>query len=584
MRKFALTIAAILVMGSAFGQVWSYDWHGAAFRLPNENLTMKDGFLYTSGYFTNYLTWVDADPTIGVDSLFPVSLINGFVSKIDTIGNYHWAIPLYGHNMEIKDVKVDKNGNVFVLGVSGQTDFDLDPSINVAGPINGFPTFYFLAAYDQNGDYLTHFEFYHTSYRIAIDDSDDIYITGQYQGLVDFDFTSGTDTIRASTYVSYYVSKIDLINNQYIWTKTFGGTDTLTDGWIEDIEIIGSKIAMVGAFQGSDIDLNPWGNTFIAANLGTDGTRATFISILDTAGNFIDGASISGMNYDFQPLGISLAQDASIDIAATSMIDNDTLFVSSNGQISNIYSGVEESTTLIRFSASLAYEWSRVITSSGYSLFLEVDGNNDYVYLAGFFNDTLFQIENGVYRTLAVAQPGIAARTLIGYQSDGTLMGIERDSSLSSTPTTVSVSAKGIEIASNGDLYISANVSSTINAEFDLDPSQAIVSTTLTDTANYLGASYILKLNFNGFVNTQNPEAPAKVVAYPNPAKQDLRIQSESPFDKVTLQDLQGRVLMSQTFDAAKSHMLDLSAISSGVYLLTIEGESGRVTSKIVKQ
>ncbi|MBK9448511.1 MAG: T9SS type A sorting domain-containing protein [Bacteroidetes bacterium] len=74
------------------------------------------------------------------------------------------------------------------------------------------------------------------------------------------------------------------------------------------------------------------------------------------------------------------------------------------------------------------------------------------------------------------------------------------------------------------------------------------------------------------------------MLVYPNPTTQDLRIQSESPFSKVTLQDLQGRVLMSQTFDAVQNQTLDMSAISSGVYLLTIEGEMGRVTSKVVKQ
>ncbi|MBK9448510.1 MAG: hypothetical protein IPN95_03665 [Bacteroidetes bacterium] len=49
MRKFALTIAAILVMGSAFGQVWSYDWHGACRKVAYHDTKLAgDGLFYSA--------------------------------------------------------------------------------------------------------------------------------------------------------------------------------------------------------------------------------------------------------------------------------------------------------------------------------------------------------------------------------------------------------------------------------------------------------------------------------------------------------------------------------------------------------
>lgn len=585
MRKFALTIAAILVMGSAFGQVWSYDWHGACTRSEVADLYQRGKFIYIIGGYDDVFSKLDFDPTNGSDSLSSLTIHSGYLTKMDTSGNYFWSIPLYGQQTYITDVVVDGTGNIFVLGGGGAANFDIDPSANQSVSQNGYSYISYIAVYDSSGNYLNHLEYdgnFVNCYRLALDDLDNLYLGGSYSQLWDFDVFSGTDTIRPFGLGQSFVSKIDPLSSTYFWTRVFGSSDSLGSDYLQDLEISHSKIAVLAAYDGSAADLNPWGNGFLISNPCQDSSYyQSYLSLLDTSGNFLNGAGISGNQNEFSPFALDISENEEIYAIGSASSSFDSVEVNSNGNFYSVESGREESNILIKFDAQLNPDWFKVISSSYYCEFPSLTCNDNRVYISGYFADSIFDFSNGTEYLIETSPIDADPRTLIGYLQDGTYMGFERDYAI--TPVSGSFGA-GILMDANEDIYIVANFLGSGNVELDLDPGSGVASTSATSPANSIGGYYILKLNFNGFVNSQNPEAPAKVVAYPNPTTQDLRVQSESPFDKFTLQDLQGRILMSQTFDAVQSYSLDLSAITSGVYLLTTEGEMGRVTSKVVKQ
>ncbi len=585
MRKFALTIAAILVMGSAFGQVWSYDWHGACTRSEADGLYQRGKFIYIIGGFDNYFQSLDFDPTTGSDSLSSATIHNGFVTKMDTAGNYFWSIPLHGQQTYLTDIAVDASGNVFVLGGCGPTNFDLDPSQNQSVSPNGYSWLSYIAVYDSMGNYLKHLECNGNivnGYRLAIDDVDNLYLGGSYNRVWDFDVFSGVDTIRPFGLGQSFVTKINPMSETYFWTRIFGSSDSLGNDYVQDLEISKSKIAVLGAYTGNAAELNPWGTGFLLTNPCQDSSRfQSYLSMMDTSGNFLNGAGISGKLSEFSPFAVGIANNGETFAVGYASSAFDTVKLNINGNSYTVESGREESNVLLKFDAQLNPDWYKVISSSSYCEFPSIVCNDNRVYISGYFADTIFDYSNGVEQIIDTSPIDSDPRTLIGYLSDGTYMGVERDHAI--TPVSSSF-GQGIQMDADENLYIVANFNGTGNVELDLDPGSGVASTSATSPANTIGGYYILKLNFNGFVATENPHSPAQVLVYPNPATQDLRIQSESPFSKVTLQDLQGRVLMSQTFDAVQSQTLDMSAISSGVYLLTIEGEMGRVTSKVVKQ
>lgn len=93
------------------------------------------------------------------------------------------------------------------------------------------------------------------------------------------------------------------------------------------------------------------------------------------------------------------------------------------------------------------------------------------------------------------------------------------------------------------------------------------------------------RFKFAQSVSTQNPEQPI-VEVYPNPAQDMLFVSQphERPFDRLSLYDLGGRLLKTQSF----CHLIaqvDLSGLPSGELVLKMESGSGVSTSrKFVKK
>ena len=72
---------------------------------------------------------------------------------------------------------------------------------------------------------------------------------------------------------------------------------------------------------------------------------------------------------------------------------------------------------------------------------------------------------------------------------------------------------------------------------------------------------------------------------YPNPVTNHLQIetQANTPLH-FQLTDLQGRVLLNQTWTGQQSQSIDLSHLAQGLYLYTILVDDKRQTGKLVKQ
>ncbi len=126
------------------------------------------------------------------------------------------------------------------------------------------------------------------------------------------------------------------------------------------------------------------------------------------------------------------------------------------------------------------------------------------------------------------------------------------------------------------------------------------LSTTDPDYANYPNGNW--RIDALGFsctptnktymVAQSNPIKPIvagieqlslnKVIVYPNPATNTLTIETESGNSIYQLQDLTGKVLLSGSVTATK-FSLDISALSKGIYLLSLIDGEQQVNRKVVK-
>jgi hypothetical protein len=97
--------------------------------------------------------------------------------------------------------------------------------------------------------------------------------------------------------------------------------------------------------------------------------------------------------------------------------------------------------------------------------------------------------------------------------------------------------------------------------------------------------------NFQYFTRTLGtPEARQAGLAltlYPNPAQDLLHIDlagNTQRLQKVTISDLTGKTVLSQTFEAEDRKQVQVEQLPAGIYLLNLETDKGTVVKKFVKQ
>lgn len=71
-----------------------------------------------------------------------------------------------------------------------------------------------------------------------------------------------------------------------------------------------------------------------------------------------------------------------------------------------------------------------------------------------------------------------------------------------------------------------------------------------------------------------------RVVVGPNPVRDRVRIQTEAPLIGWSLYDVQGRLIQ----EADSSDQVNVSKLPSGLYLLHVQTEAGRVSQKLIKE
>jgi hypothetical protein len=260
------------------------------------------GDVYITGWFTGTN---DFDP--GPNKFTLTSGIGnnaGFVLKLDASGNFKWVSGLiggwncfgYGNALDI-----DASGNIYTTGIlRGITDFDPGPGIY---NLNIFPEEAFVLKLDPLGNFIwvKHLGgvMDDEAYGIVLDEEANIYTTGTYRGIADFDPGIGVYNLQTVNN-AIFISKMDKDGN-FIWAKSID--DTIGSGTGYSIALDGSgNVYTSGAYAGTlDFDPGPGtftlnGNNTVTANNVGSGANI-FISKLDPNGNFLWAGTMCNSGY-----------------------------------------------------------------------------------------------------------------------------------------------------------------------------------------------------------------------------------------------------------------------------------------------
>lgn len=264
--------------------------------LPNVGVGIvsdKFGNTYITGTFHGT---VDFNPGAAVNNLTSNGVEDVFVLKLDINGNFVWVRSFGGISAEhVCEIILDSNNNVFVAGSFYNTvDFNVNADIyNVSS--NGERDIYILKL-DALGNYI----WVRTmgaggrdvAEGIAVDASNNIYTTGSFSNTVDFDPSTSTSNLVASTFYSAFVQKLSN-SGTLVWAKCIGGTGTAkAEGCGISINAAG-EVYTTGVFQNT-VDFNP--NTAVNNITAVSGQDA-YVQKMNSNGIYMWSFNINSGGY-----------------------------------------------------------------------------------------------------------------------------------------------------------------------------------------------------------------------------------------------------------------------------------------------
>ncbi len=242
----------------------------------------KSGNVIVTGYFSG--SAYDFDPGPGVSTLSSAGSFDCFVLKLDTAGNYLWAKRMGGTGDDRGNaVAVDQNNAVLTTGQYSGT-VDIDPGSNVFNLTGNNSSNTYIQKLDAAGNFIWAKSFNSTQYVTGISlvtgMQSEIYITGIFQGTVDFDPGTGVNNLTSPANSTCYIVKLGT-SGTFKWSRQFIGGPNLPKHIEYDPQ---TAIFVTGLWSGT-VDFDP--GPLTQSRNSSAGSTDIFIEKLDTAGNYL---------------------------------------------------------------------------------------------------------------------------------------------------------------------------------------------------------------------------------------------------------------------------------------------------------
>lgn len=360
---------------------WARTWGGTSLLIGNGVAVFNNDNVYTTGYFYSN---VDFDPDPDDED---IHMSNGgpdaYLTKFDSSGDFIWARTWGGDSSDsTSGLSVDASGNIYVPGGFWSAIVDFDPSGMTDYHTSEGSCDAYLSKFSPTGDFIWARTWggagYDTCNGAAVDNSNNIYLVGTFEGTVDFDPGSGTFNGISLGSNDAFLSKFTSSGN-FQWSLTWGGIAfdysgrVATDGF--------SNIYVIGSYNDT-VDFDPGPGT---DNHTSNGYDKAFLSKFDLSGDFQWALTWGG-----EENGLAdIAQNDSDSVFVTGRFTGTTDFnpglgtaiVSPNG-LSDAY--------ISKIDSSGSFQWVRTWGGADHerALAVAVDDLN-ILYIAGNFADTV---------------------------------------------------------------------------------------------------------------------------------------------------------------------------------------------------
>ncbi|MBS1501739.1 MAG: hypothetical protein JST32_06740, partial [Bacteroidetes bacterium] len=215
--------------------------------------------------------------------------------------------------------------------------------------------------------------------QVKADKQNNIYITGIFQGTVDFDPSAGVYNLTSyagsfDTYVAKYTT-----NGTLIWAVAFGGSgiDQVNDMTLD----ANGNPTVIGQFNSSVMDVDPGPGV---TNLSNNGDWDAFVVKFDTNGKFQWGKSLGGGLTDY---GDRVSVDASGNVVAAFKYEASVSVGGYNFTSQGAFNGL-----VVKYDVSGNVQWAVNIVdgSDSEARAVAVDGNGNVLVCGNFTTNDNF--------------------------------------------------------------------------------------------------------------------------------------------------------------------------------------------------
>lgn len=179
----------------------------------DHSLSLKldtSGNIYTTG---NFKESVDFNPGTGSFNLTSIGDYDIFIQKLDNNGNFIWANRIGGISQDkCWSMDLDALGNIYTTGFFREA-VDFDPGLGTAflfSTSGGTDTY--IQKLNNNGELIWAKKiggiYFDEGQEITVDNADNIYLTGDFEGVADFDPGTGISNLTSVGNKDAYVLKL----------------------------------------------------------------------------------------------------------------------------------------------------------------------------------------------------------------------------------------------------------------------------------------------------------------------------------------------------------------------------------------
>lgn len=561
-KSLYLTFLVTFQIGISLAQTPGFEWvhaHGGADEDAGRAITSdQQNNVYTTGFFTGT---VDFDPGTGVTNL--TSALNGvFIQKLNAAGNLVWAKSFPQSSAVVTSIAVDPSNNIILGGYFyGTINFTTTNGTNtISSPSDADA---FVVKMNSDGDFVWARSFGNPNKEdfvngIQTDDQGNIYSTGHFYGLTDFDPGTGTANMTsAGATMDIFVQKLTAAGD-YVWAKKIGG-----GGFDEGVSVAvkGTNVLLTGWFQMS-VDMDPSAGSNV---INTVGYSDIYLVSLSTDGNFNWAESFGSVYTD---KGFRVALDNTGQIYLTGIFD--AAIDLDPGTATNVFTADNGTNFFIlKLTETGDFSWARTFIGTDYKACrsIAVHPNNGIVAVGEFMGTTDFDCGTGVNNLTAVEQ---ADAFIVYLDQNGNYMWA---GSFGNTGISYNDLAYDVTVDSQGNIYTIGRFVETV--DFDCG------SGTAEQTSAGWDDMYVQKINSNVLAVNENDLSGFKL--YPNPSDRFINISAENLNDcHIAICNSLGMIVLEKDVSDMEAQ-LDIQSLSAGSYVVQLTNESGSSHQTFVK-